>query len=186
MSPTATTVHQLKITIVGTTPPVWRRVLVPGNASLTQLHHTIQTLFDWYGDHLHEFEILGERYGIDYGGGWDDPPRDEGRAKLRELAPAGSKFLYTYDFGDNWEHRIEVEKVEVIDRSETYPRCVAGRRAAPPEDVGGVWGYEEFLSAIADPTDERHDELSEWMGGPFDPAEFDLAAVNAALAPIPT
>jgi hypothetical protein len=88
---------------------------------------------------------------------------------------------YTYDFGDNWEHTIQIEKVVDAEPGIRYPRCIDGKRACPPEDCGGAWGYGDFLKAIQDPKHSEHEEMTEWIGGEFDPEEFDLAAVNNGL-----
>ncbi len=165
-------VHQLKVTIVGTKPPVWRRVVVPSNISLAELHEVVQAAFGWWGYHLHEFDIGGVRYGIDDDEGWE-PPEDERRARLDKLAASGLSFTYTYDFGDDWRHKIVVEKVVPADPSATYPACTGGRRARPPEDCGGVWGYERLLAVLADHADEEHASMLEWVGGAFDPDGFD-------------
>lgn len=178
------TVHQLRIVIDGIDPPVWRRVLVPSSITLAGLHQVIQELFDWWDHHLHEFEIDGRRYGIDDGEDWGDPPLDERRAKLDKVGPKGTSFMYRYDLGDNWEHRIEVEDVVPLDPAATYPRCIAGGRSRPPEDVGGVGGYEEFLEAIADPRHDDHDHFLGWAGGSFDPEAFDVVDINARLTPV--
>jgi hypothetical protein len=181
---TARTVHQLKITIDGIKPPVWRRALVPSTITLARLHQVIQEVFGWWDYHLHEFEVDGDRFGIDDGEGWGDPPRDERRARLGSLVAKGGRFRYTYDFGDNWEHRIEVEDVVPAETGRTYPRCTAGRRSRPPEDVGGTWGYVEFLTAIADLNHPEHDSFLEWSGGDFDPEHCDLVEINDSLTPI--
>lgn len=185
MAPSAapTTVHQLRITIEGIDPPVWRRVLVPSSMTLARLHKVIQELFDWWDYHLHEFEIDGRRYGIDDGEDWDEPPLDERKAKLDKLAPAGTSFVYLYDFGDNWQHRIDVEDVAPLDTAASYPRCTDGARARPPEDVGGVGGYEELLEVLADPRHDDHDHFSSWAGAGFDPEACDLLDINARLTP---
>lgn len=180
----AKTVHQLKITIARIRPPIWRRVLVPSGITLARLHRVIQEVFGWWDYHLHEFEIDGIAYGMDDGEGWGEPPRDERRAKLEEVAPGSGRFVYRYDFGDDWEHRIEVEDVVPAEARGTYPRCIAGRRARPPEDVGGTWGYEEFLRVIADPEDDEHEAMLQWAGGSFDPEACDLVEINASLTPL--
>lgn len=177
--PAARTAHQLKVTITGIRPPVWRRLLVPSRSTLADLHRTIQEAFGWMDCHLHQFTIGGVRYGIDDGEGWGDPPRDERKAKLAKVAPAGSRFEYVYDFGDDWTHKVEVEDIVPVEPAADYPRYLAGRRAAPPEDVGGTYGYEQFLEAIADPGHKDHDDQLAWVGGSFDPNGFDLGAVNA-------
>lgn len=105
--------------------------------------------------------------------------------KLSQLVDEGvTKFGYTYDFGDNWEHRVTVEKTLDADPTVKYPHCTAGKRACPPEDCGGPWGYDEFLVAIRDPKHEEHQHLLEWVGGRFDPEELDLNEVNRQLAVI--
>lgn len=177
----AAQVYQLKVTITGTKPPVWRRLLVPETTTLLGLHHILQAAFGWYDYHLHEFEIDGVRYGTDDGEGWGPPPRSERRARLRTVASQGSSFLYTYDFGDDWRHKIVVEKVLPATAGVTYPCCVGGRRAGPPEDCGGVWGFEEFLMAISDPQHPEHDQMLEWAGGAYDPDAFDPAGFSHLL-----
>ncbi len=176
----------MKITINEIRPPIWRRVLVPSTATLAQLHQVIQELFGWWNYHLHEFEIDGVSYGIDDGEGWGDPPVDERRTRLGAVVAAGSRFRYVYDFGDDWHHLIEVEDVVALEPGTTYPRCLAGKRSRPPEDVGGPPGYAEFLRVIADPSDAEHEHLIEWSGGDFDPDRCDIAEINAALTPIKT
>lgn len=179
-----TSIHQLKVTLRGIRPPIWRRIQVPSTINLRRLHDVIQEAMGWTQSHLYEFEIDGIRYGEpspddDYG----IPTRSAKSTQLRRVAPeAGARFLYTYDFGDDWEHLVQVEKVLAPERGVDYPRCLTGRRACPPEDVGGTWGYEEFLEAIKDPKHEEHANMLEWVGGEFDPEAFDVQEVNAALA----
>jgi hypothetical protein len=181
MVPIAKTAHRLKVTIAGIRPPVWRRLLVPSRASLAELHGTIQEAFGWFDGHLHEFMLDGVRYGIDDGEGWGDPPRDERRSRLSNVAPKGARIEYVYDFGDDWVHHIVVEDIVPIEPAGDYPRCLAGRRAGPPEDVGGPYGYEQFLKAIADPGHKDHDDLLTWVGGSFDSDSFDLDGTNDSL-----
>ena len=174
------TVHQLKVTIVDTKPPVWRRVLVPTEITLGALHDVLQAAFGWWNCHLHGFEIDGIRYGIDDGESWE-PAEDERRTRLGDVAGEGAAFAYTYDFGDNWRHKIAVEKVVPADPGATYPTCTAGRRACPPEDCGGAYGYRDLLGVIADPDDEEHDSMIEWLGGGFDPDAFNPGDFDARL-----
>lgn len=173
-------VYQLKATIIGTKPPVWRRVVVPGETTLARLHEVLQAAFGWWDSHLHEFEIEGVRYGIDDGEDWR-PPKDERRTRLRSVAKVGSSFLYVYDFGDDWRHKVVVEKVLPAEAGATYPSCTGGRRACPPEDCGGVWGYQEFLPAIEHPDHDQHESMLEWAGGRFDPEAFDIADFQRRL-----
>lgn len=108
---------------------------------------------------------------------------DETRYRLDKLAAEGDKFRYVYDFGDDWDHDVHVEKTLARSEVDEVPTCTAGRRACPPEDCGGTWGYEEFLIAIADPSHERHAELIEWNGGDFDPEAFDPNEFDNNLDP---
>ncbi len=176
---TQSTACRLKITLQGSKPPIWRRIEVPGNTSLDDLNLMIQGAMGWTNSHLHGFEIGGENYSIlDPEFGADDC-LDETKFRLQRLVPVEkAKFTYTYDWGDGWEHLVLVEKIMPPEPGVEYPRCVAGARACPPEDVGGVWGYAEFLEAISDPKHERHEESLEWIGGEFDPEAFDLAETN--------
>lgn len=171
-------VFQLKITLADIKPPIWRRVEVE-DCTLLKLHHVIQESMGWADYHMWAFEIHGEEYGEDPGGelGMASPRK----AKLSDFAGA-KKFRYTYDFGDNWDHVIQVEKVLDADPQIKYPRCVKGVRACPPEDCGGPWGYGDFLDAIQNSDHERHAELLEWVGGAFDPEAFDLDVANKRLA----
>lgn len=179
----AAAIQQIKVSLRGARPPIWRRLEVPADISLARLHTLIQIAFDWNDSHLHVFETP-------YGSfGYPDPElghRVDSRVTLEQVAPAaGDKLRYTYDFGDNWEHDIVVEKVLDRDASVTYPRCVGGRRAAPPEDCGGVWGYAELVEILGDPTNPEHRERLNWLDlddpARFDPAHFDAKAVTAAL-----
>ena len=142
-------VYQLKATIVGTKPPVWRRVQVAESASLLDLHEVLQGAFGWYDCHLHEFEIDGVRYGPDDGEGWGPPPKSERRARLGTVARQGTAITYVYDFGDDWVHRVVVEKVVQADPAVTYPRCIGGKRACPPEDCGGIHSFGEIVAGLA-------------------------------------
>lgn len=175
-------VHQLKITLTGIRPPIWRRVQVSSSINLRRLHDVIQAAMGWTQSHLYQFQV-GD---VEFGEPDDEfgmPIRSAKSTPLRKIAPQpGAVFRYEYDFGDSWQHRIEVEKVLPPELGATYPRCLAGKRACPPEDVGGVWGYEEFLEAIRDPEHEEHEAMREWGGEAFDPETFDLRAINEQLA----
>ena len=169
-------VFQLKVTLNDTKPPVWRRVLVDGSSTLDHLHEVIQAAFGWWNSHLHEFEVGRTRYGVpDPDEDWGQPAQDERRTRLNAIAGEGSAFRYTYDFGDNWDHRIVIETVKPAAAGVKVPACVDGRRACPPEDCGGTWGYRELLEILTDPTHPEHDERREWIGRPLDPEAFDAA-----------
>lgn len=180
--------YQIKVTLLGTKPPIWRRLLVPADLSLAVLHDAIQAAFGWEDSHLHVFQTP---YG-DFGRA--DPElgsRAEKPVNLEQVAAKpGDKLRYTYDFGDDWVHEIEVEKALDPDPSLASPVCTGGRRAAPPDDCGGLWGYEMLREALADPRHPDHEDRMEWMGlsdpGQFDPAAFDADQVNQALARVGT
>ncbi len=172
-------VYQLKITLKDIKPPVWRRVLVP-DCSLAKLHEVIQVAMGWENYHLYDFEVGGERY-TDPRGMDDLDMEDASRARLgRVAAREKAKLRYTYDFGDNWQHEVLVEKMLPSEEGKKYPVCIAGKRACPPEDVGGPWGYMEFAEAIRDPKHEQYEELMEWRGE-FDPEAFSVEEVNEEL-----
>jgi hypothetical protein len=174
-------IYQAKITLKGIRPPIWRRVLVPGNLRLADLHSVIQTVFGWTDSHLHQFEIAGRRFGAP--GDFDQEILDEAQVTIWEALGTGVKRLsYIYDFGDDWGHEIAVEKVIGGDSGRERPLCLGGRRHRPPEDCGGPPGYAEFLRAIRDPRHPEHEAMLEWVGGDFDPEALDVAAVNRALA----
>jgi hypothetical protein len=175
----ASRVLQLKVTLKSSKPPIWRCVLVESSATLDQLHEVIQAAFGWWNYHLYEFEFGRSRYGIPDPDGFDlgPPTRDARTARLDQVAGTDSTFTYTYDFGDNWEHKVTVEKVLDASPVTSLPACIDGRRASPPEDCGGVWGYEELLAILADPSHPEHAERAEWAsawgGAALDPDAFD-------------
>ena len=180
---TDTPIYQIKVTLEGSKPPIWRRLLVPGDITLGDLHSIIQAAFGWWDYHLHQFIIGGIYFGVphpDYEDYLD--MNDERKIRLHQITERdGFKFRYEYDFGDGWLHQVLVEKILPPEPGPDYPVCLKGRRACPPEDVGGIWGYYYFLEAIGDPEHEEHDQYLEWAGDEFDPAAFDLEEANHAL-----
>ena len=177
-------IYQIKMTLEGVKPPIWRRVQVSAQSTLSQLHEVIQASMGWWNYHLHSFRIEGEEYTRHSEDGSTDEldMREEQRVKLQQvLGRKGQRFSYTYDFGDNWEHRLVLEEIMPADPSRSYPVCLAGQRACPPEDCGGVYGYENVLEALRDPEHEEHQQIRTWIGRPFDPEAFSLPAVNEAL-----
>jgi len=174
-------IYQLKITLKYSKPPIWRRVLVPSNFTLGQLHTIIQTVMGWADYHLHQFTIRRDYYGPNLPDIGPMAYWDEDKVTLGEVVGDGDKFLYEYDFGDSWIHTIKVEKVLPPEPGQQYPVCIRGRRACPPEDVGGMMGYFMFLEIIADPTHPEHEDYRDWLGRDFDPEKFDLEMVNNAL-----
>ena len=138
----------------------------------------------WTNSHLHSFDIQGVEYGEPMPDlGFDDlGMRDEGTVVLSKIVRGEKfKFSYLYDFGDSWEHEILVEKVLEADPEVDYPVCIKAKRACPPEDCGGIWGYGEFVEAIQNPDHPEHEELLEWVGGFFDPEDVELDEVNRQL-----
>lgn len=172
---------QLKIELASIKPPIWRRVVVPETITLAKLHHVIQAVMGWTNSHLHEFEIAGERYGVsDPDDLFGEPITSEARAKLGRSLAGMKTFRYVYDFGDDWEHKIKVEKVLPLD-AYPVPAYLDGANACPPEDVGGPYAYPDFLETMADPAHPEHENLLDWHGGPFDPAALDSEAINRRL-----
>jgi hypothetical protein len=183
MSNQSNPIYQIKVTLDGTHPPIWRRIQVPGNTSLLKLHDILQIVMGWEDYHLHMFSIEGSTYGNpaddEYG---DLGTVDEARFKLNQMIYRdGQRLSYEYDFGDSWDHTLLVEKILPPQEGVRYPQCLKGKRACPPEDVGGVWGYENFLEAIRNPDHIEHDDYLTWVGGEFDPEAFDLEEVNTRL-----
>jgi hypothetical protein len=181
-SDAAAPIYQVKVGLRAATPPIWRRLEVPADTSLADLHDIIQVAFGWENSHLHVFETAYGSFGI---ADRELGHRAEGPVTLEQVAPgAGDRLQYTYDFGDDWTHEIEVEKV--LDRQPVaYPRCTGGRRAAPPEDCGGIWGYAELVEVLADPGHPEHDDRLDWLGldsaADFQPARFDAAEITRML-----
>lgn len=161
-------IYQIKITLKDVKPPIWRRIQVKSDITLHSLHRTIQTAMGWEDGHLHKFDIRA--------------PSSEPKVRLNQLnLVEKQKFLYVYDFGDNWEHTILVEKILPIDEKKQYPICLAGKRSGPPEDCGGPWGYMDLLDVISDPNDPEYDERIDWVGEDFDSELFDIEKINKRL-----
>ncbi len=168
-------VLQFKIILCDIKPEIWRRIQISDLCSFWNLHVAIQDAMGWSDCHLHQFEVQdpmegGERYiGIPTDDDFTLPGWDH---KVKEYLSANKKFTYTYDFGDNWDHLIVYEGLQDKQANCKYPVCIDGRRACPPEDVGGTHGYAEFLSAISNPKHEDHEQMVEWIGHEFCPDEF--------------
>lgn len=181
--PAPKSIYQIKVTLNDSKPPIWRRILVEDNVTLSKLHDILQTVMGWTNSHLHHFIINDQFYGElmddEFG---DMGTQDEARFKLNQfVSREGFRFRYEYDFGDGWLHDLVVEKILPAEKGTQYPVCITGKRACPPEDVGGVWGYEDFLKTISNPKHPEHNEMMEWVGGDFDPERFNLNPVNAGL-----
>lgn len=175
-------IYKFKLSIKGITPKIWRRVQVPENYTFLDLHKTIQAVMNWEDYHLHEFEIENPKTGeLDKIGKADDdcetfcePLVQENKAKLSKyFTPDNKVALYRYDFGDNWEVKVRLEEILPKKQGVKYPACTAGKRAAVPEDIGGIWGYEEMLEILKDPEHEEYEHTVAWLGKGFDPEYFD-------------
>ncbi|CAM3202113.1 plasmid pRiA4b ORF-3 family protein [Paracoccus nototheniae] len=177
-------IARLRFELLHIEPCIWRSVEVSLKTNLRSLHELIQAVMPWEGYHLYEFTIGERAYG-------EPDPEDAAwgrktyQAKGMQLGKLIERsiieLLYTYDFGDNWQHRIVVEHVEDADPATDYPRFVAGERTAPPEDVGGPSGFMEFTKAIANRRHPQHKEMVRWYGGPFHPTDFGKAEVAARV-----
>jgi|HubBroStandDraft_6_1064221.scaffolds.fasta_scaffold884335_2 hypothetical protein len=181
-------IYQIKVTLLGTKPPIWRRLLVPASMTLAKLHDVLQTAMGWAGGHMHEFRTADRHFGIP-----DPEDRSMGMQVENErsirlssvLRSAGTKLIYTYDFGDNWEHAVVLERLlpAQLSLDLEYPICIDGKLACPPDDCGGIPGYYELIEALADPEHDRHEEISEWISDGFDPQAFSVENVNRMLSP---
>lgn len=181
---TDTPIYQLKVTLEleGAATPVWRRIQVRADVSLFRLHQFLQRVMGWEDYHMHQF-IVGKTFYGSAERAFGFEVLSDRNTSLRQVAPSPKrKFFYQYDMGDSWQHTILVEKILTPEPGVHYPVCMAGERACPPEDCGGVWGYANLLEAIGDPKHPEHDERLQWLGRPFDPEAFDIASVNRRLA----
>ncbi len=181
-------VYQLKVELQGAKPPIWRRILVPGNITLEKLHGVIQICMGWNDLHLHQFLIDRTCYCLpDDDELWQTSrPKNEAKYTLQDLRDKiQPRFQYIYDFGDDWIHQITVEKVLPPKDGNSCPVMITGRRACPPEDIGGVYGYMHLLEVLSDPEDEEYEQMTDWLDMDFfDPAQFgkeDIAVINATL-----
>ena len=176
--------YQIKVALGGVRPPIWRRVQISGDISLADLHQVIQAAMGWGNDHLYAFVIDGKSY---------CPPDEDVESELsndlnpslftvRQVLPAPLlRFSYVYDFGDEWKHDLLVEKILPDSGGDARPKCIAGKRACPPEDCGGIYGFAELLEAMRTPSHPRYGELVDWLGQPFDADGFSVASANEAL-----
>lgn len=174
-------VYQFKITLKNTKPPIWRRIQVPENFSFWDLHVAIQDSMGWYDYHLHEFETINNNYkqvkriGVPDFDSMESNTLIDWKENIKDWFSLNENkaMNYIYDFGDSWNHRIELEKILKKKDNVNYPVCIKGKRACPPEDCGGVWGYENTLEVIKDPKHSEYNETIEWLEGDFDPEKFD-------------
>jgi hypothetical protein len=174
-------IYQFKIELDGVTPTIWRRIQVPETYSFWDLHVAIQDAMGWLDCHLHAFRVCREHVpkpieiGIpDEYAVVDDPETYPGwEVSITDLFyEVGSTADYEYDFGDGWRHKIILEGILLREKGQKYPKCIAGARACPPEDCGGIHGYYQVLDVLANPNDEEHESMLEWLGGKYNPREF--------------
>jgi hypothetical protein len=182
-SPRKDGVYLLKVELEGSSPPIWRRIQVPGDITLGVLHSVLQEAMGWENCHMHEFKIGKDSYGS-VGEGDDlfamGMKKDKGML-LKDVLPSVTRtFQYIYDFGDDWVHKVTVEKMSPHEAGIPLVYCLEGERACPPEDCGGIYGYYDYLEVLKDPGHPEYEEIKEWMGR-HDPARFDLDRVNARL-----
>ncbi|MDP3103334.1 MAG: plasmid pRiA4b ORF-3 family protein [Candidatus Methanoperedens sp.] len=174
-----TRIYQFKITLEGIRPPIWRRIQVPETYTFWDMHVAIQDAMGWLDYHLHEFEILNPTNGLKVNIGLPDEEfrkrnlLDWAQKIADYFSPENPSADYIYDFGDYWQHKIQLEKIFPREKNVDYPICVKGKRAAPPEDCGGVSGYENILSILKNPGHAEYEETIEWLGEEFDPEHFD-------------
>lgn len=173
-------IYQLKIILKNTKSPIWRRIVVASDLPLPDLHKIIQTVMGWTNSHMHQFMINGKFYSE-----LDDEAYyeliDYNDIILSEVLQAEKESIeYEYDFGDGWQHKIILEKI-FQDGSQIIPLCLTGKRSCPPEDCGGPLGYEDLLEIIADKQHEEYEETIEWLGGEFDPKDFNIQEINESL-----
>jgi hypothetical protein len=178
-------IYQIQIALRGFKPKIWRRILVQSDLLLNELHRIIQTTMGWTNSHLHQFIKDKTYYKMhhpddDFWGEMNDV--DYKKIKISDLLKnEKDKIVYEYDFGDSWEHDVILEKILPFDEKFKYPICLKGMMHCPPEDVGGIWGYENMLEILQQPEHEEYDSYIEWLGGEFRPEDFDIDEVNDML-----
>ena len=177
-------VYQIKVVLLETEPPIWRRFLVPSSVTLHRLHLILQDVMGWSNYHLYRFQIGREDYGEPHPDNEFNELyfKNSRRTKLGQIVTKKRDvFQYEYDFGDSWQHMLLVEDILGYQPDMRYPVCLAGERACPPEDCGGPYGYAELLETISDPEHEDYQDMLTWLGGNFDPNSFDIEIVNLKL-----
>ncbi|MDL5157597.1 plasmid pRiA4b ORF-3 family protein [Actinomycetospora termitidis] len=173
-----TRIHLVGLALNGVEPPVTRSLELAADTDLEDLHLVLQAAMGWSNSHLHEFEVGGVTYGEPEG----DEMEDEAGVRLSSLVEVGGTLTYTYDYGDLWGHTLTVLALSEPEPGVTYPRLVSAAGACPPEDCGGPMGYADLLAALRDPDDASHDEVVDWLGADFDPADPQREQLEQALA----
>jgi len=174
-------VYQIKVTLRYARPPIWRRFLVASTVTLRELHVILQIVMGWDNSHLHDFTLGHDRYG-ELNEEFFDEMKDESRFRLDQLLKSEkSKLVYNYDYGDGWEHDVLLEKILPFRHDMMLPHCIKGKRACPPEDIGGIPGYVMFLEAIDDPSHPEYEDMIDWIGEGFDAEHLDIDEINTML-----
>jgi len=176
--------YQIKVTLDGVRPPIWRRILIQSDITLGNLHTILQIVMGWTNSHLHQFisgrTLYGEQDDDDFM--FDPDIEDENKYRINDLLKKEKDWIrYEYDFGDGWEHKILLEKILPFEKKGKLQTCIKGKRACPPEDCGGIWGYQNLLEILQDPEHEEYENYIDWLGGKFDSEAFDIAEVNQTL-----
>lgn len=175
--------YQVQIALRNFKPKIWRRLIVDPETSLEDFHRIIQTAMGWTNSHLHQFIKDKQFYSLPSEDDWDNSDSIDYRPfKIKDfLIKEKDRMVYEYDFGDGWEHDIILEKQILFDNDLIYPTCTKAVSACPPDDCGGVWGYSNLLTILADPKHQEHEEMKEWIGEYFDPDFVDLEEINDNL-----
>ncbi|MGH9948954.1 MAG: plasmid pRiA4b ORF-3 family protein [Pyrinomonadaceae bacterium] len=185
------TICQFKISLLGISPTIWRRILVPESYTFWDLHVAIQDAMGWLDYHLHQYRIFDffteeiVQFGIPFDDIGDDGIEPSWDAEIDAyFIDPGDEGIYEYDFGDGWQHEVLLEGVFLGEIGVKYPKCIGGEMACPPEDCGGIGGYENLLNILKNPKDEEHEFMVDWLKShekkyyPFDPAAFDAEKVR--------
>jgi hypothetical protein len=178
---TPSKIYQIKVSLCETDPSIWRRLLIAGDTNLGLLHGILQISMGWQNSHLHQF-MVEEAFYADPEAELEDV-RNELNTTISKIAPAEKdNFMYMYDFGDSWDHVIQVEKILPEHKDFALPAtCIGGEGACPPEDCGGIPGYYDFCEIMQSPDNDGYDEMYDWFGRQYDPEQFDAGEVNKYL-----
>lgn len=177
----------LRVELEDIEPLIWRRVAVRTSMNMKALHNVIQATMGWLDCHLWSFEAYEQRFGmlLPNDPDWNQRIKDAAKAKLSVLLNSGLREMsYLYDMGDNWQHRIIVEKLKAAEPGVLYPQFLGGERRCPPEDCAGIPGYHEFLKNIGGTQGGKRKAALDWYGGPYDPNKIDERKVVTALSQI--
>ncbi|MCH5583692.1 plasmid pRiA4b ORF-3 family protein [Shimazuella sp. AN120528] len=176
-------IYQFKVMLEDSKPPIWRRFLVDRNITFLQLHKTLQAVMGWEDYHLFEFNLSDKRIVVPTSDSLESAQKelDANKEKIdQHFIFEGQKATYIYDFGDYWAHHLVLEKILLDDEAMIVPSCLEGQRNCPPEDSGGISGYEYMLSVLSNPQDSEYEDVSAWLGD-FDPDEFHKEKINQYL-----